>query len=187
MTAEKIIEQIKKDSEKEIKQILNEAEKQAANIIKDVKKEAEQESQKILLEGKNQSENLSKILVSKANQESKKQMMQAQEEIIEECFIKAHHSLSTLNKIQYKNIVTKLIKNGVKKLGKQCTILISRDIDKEIAKDMGLKISGSVETSGGIVLKSADGKITLDHTFDGILKRKKNDIRIKVGTLLFSE
>ena len=187
MTAEKIIEQIKKDSEKEKKQILNEAEKQANNIIKDIKKEADQESQKILLAGKKQSENLIKILVSKANQESKKDLMQAQEEIIEECFIKAHHSLSTLNKIQYRTLVTKLIKNGVKKLGKQCTILISRDIDKEIAKDMGLKISENVETSGGIILKSADGKITLDHTFDGILKRKKNDIRIKVGTLLFSE
>jgi vacuolar-type H+-ATPase subunit E/Vma4 len=186
MTAEKIIKQIKKDSEEEIKQILNEAKKQTTNIINAAKKEAEQEAQRILVEGKNQSENLSKILVSKASQDAKKKIMQVREVIIEECFIKAHHSLSTLNKTQYKNLVTKLIKNGVKKLGKQCIILVSRDIDKVIAEEMGLKISGTVETSGGVVLKSADGKITLDHTFDGILKRKKNDIRIKVGTLLFS-
>jgi vacuolar-type H+-ATPase subunit E/Vma4 len=186
MTAEKIIRQIKKDSEEDIKQILNEAKKQTTNIINDVKKEAEQEAQKILVDGKNQCENLIKILVSKASQDAKKEMMQVREEIIEECFIKAHHSLSTLNKTQYRNLVTKLIKNGVKKLGKQCIILVSRDIDKEIAEEMGLKISGTVETSGGVVLRSADEKITLDHTFDGILKRKKNDIRIKVGTLLFS-
>ncbi len=186
MTAEKIIRQIKKDSEEDIKQILNEAKKQTTNIINDAKKEAEQEAQKILVDGKNQCENLIKILVSKASQDAKKEMMQVREEIIEECFIKAHHSLSTLNKAQYRNLVTKLIKNGVKKLGKQCIILVSRDIDKEIAEEMGLKISGTVETSGGVVLRSADEKITLDHTFDGILKRKKNDIRIKVGTLLFS-
>jgi V/A-type H+-transporting ATPase subunit E len=187
MTAEKIIQQIKKDSEKEINQILNEAKSQASEIINESKKEAEQESKLILSEGKKQSENISKILVSKAGQDAKKEMMKAREEIIKECFIKAHHSLSTLNKEQYRTIVTKLIKNGVKKLGEQCTILVSRDIDNEIAEGMGLKISGTVETSGGVVLKSADGKITLDHTFDGILERKKNEIRIKVGMLLFPE
>jgi vacuolar-type H+-ATPase subunit E/Vma4 len=52
---------------------------------------------------------------------------------------------------------------------------------------MGLKISGNVETAGGVVLKSIDEKITLNHTFDGIIKRKKHDIRIKVGMMLFPE
>jgi V/A-type H+-transporting ATPase subunit E len=187
MTAEKIIQQINKDSEKEIKQILNEAKKQACEIIDNAKREAEQESNKILSEGKKQGENISKILISKAGQDAKKEMMNAREKIIKECFIKAHHSLSTLNKEQYRTLVTKLIKNGAKKLGEQCKILVSRDIDKEIAKDMGLKITGTVETSGGVVLKSADGKIILDHTFDGILERKRNEIRIKVGMLLFPE
>lgn len=187
MTAEKIIQQIKKDSEKEIKQILDETKKQASVIIKDAKKEAEQKSEKILSEGKKQSENIDKILVSKAGQDAKKEMMKARENIIEECFIKAHHRLSTLNEAQYRTLVTKLIKNGVKKLGEHCTILVSRNIDKEIAEDMEMKISGTIETSGGVVLKSADGKITLDHTIDGILKRKKNEIRIKIGMLLFPE
>jgi vacuolar-type H+-ATPase subunit E/Vma4 len=185
MTADKIIQQIRKDSKKEINQILNEAKKQATGIIKDAKKEAELESEKILSEGKKQSENISKILISKANQDAKKELMIIQEKIIEDCFIKAHHSLSILNEVRYKTIVTKLIKNGVKKLGQQCTLLVSRDIDKKIAEEMGLKISGNVETAGGVVLKSIDEKIMLDHTFDGILKRKKHDIRIKVGMLLF--
>ena len=187
MTAEKIIQQIKKDSEKEKNQILDEAKKQASIIIKEAKKQAKKESEKILSDGKKQSENIDKIMISKAGQEAKKEMMNAREKIIEECFIKAHHHLSTLNETKYRTIMTKLIKNGVKKLGKKCTILTSRDIDKEIAVNMGLKISGTVETSGGVILKSDDGKITLDHTFDGMLKRKKNEIRIKVGMLLFSE
>jgi vacuolar-type H+-ATPase subunit E/Vma4 len=187
MTAEKIIQQIKKDSEKEIEQILGEAKNQASSVIKDAKKEAEQESEKILSDGKKQSENITKILISKANQDVKKEIMNAREELIEECFIKAHHNLSTIDKSKYKTIVTKLMKDGTKKLGEQCTIRTSRDMDKEIAKELGLELSGSVEASGGIILQSADGKVTLDHTFDGILKRKKNEMRIKVGMLLFPE
>lgn len=186
MTAEKIIQQIKKDSNKEVKQILDDAKKQASIILKNINTEAEQESEIIISEGKKQCENISKIFISKANQDAKKDIMIAREKIIDDCFVKAHHYLSTFDKAKYKTIVTKLIKNGVKKLGRQCTVLTSRDIDKEIAQDMGLKISGSVEVSGGIILKSADGKITLDHTFDGILKRKRNEIRIKIGNLLFT-
>ena len=185
--AEKIIEQIKKDSEKEINQILKEAEKQTASIIDIARKEAQVESERILSNGKRQAENIKKILVSKASQDVKREIMKAREKIIEECFIKAHHKLSTLNEKEYKKIVTKLMEDGYKKLNEQCTIHTSRDIDREIAENMGLKITGTVETSGGIVLKSLDGRITLDHTFDGILQREKDKIRIKVGKLLFSK
>ena len=186
MTAEKIIEQIKKDSEKQIGQILKEAEKQANSIINTAKEEAEIESEEILSDGKKQSENIKKILVSKVHQDVKREIMKAQESIIEECFTKAQHKLSTLDEEKYKKIVSKLIKDGCEKLGGQCTVIISRDIDRKIAESMGLKIIGTLEASGGAVLKSDDGRIILNNTFDGILKREKDRMRIKVGKLLFS-
>ena len=187
MTAEKILEQIKKDSEKEIKQILKEAEKQKANIIDLARKEAKAESEKILSSGEKQSENIKRILLSKASQDAKREIMNAREKIIEECFTKAHHELSTLTENEYKKTVTKLIENGSKKLGGQCTIISSRSIDREIAEKRGLTITGNIEVSGGVILKSSDGKITLDNTFEGILDRKKDEIRRRVGKLLFSE
>jgi len=187
MTAEKILERIKKDSEKEIKQILKEAEKQISIIIKDAKEDAKQESDKILSDGKQQAENIKKIIISKASQDARREIMNAREKIIDECFIKAHHELSTLKGAEYKNVVKKLIEDGCNKLNGQCTVLISRDIDREIATSMGLQVIGTVETAGGIVIKSRDGRITLDHTFDGIMKRKKDEIRRKVGNLLFSD
>ncbi|UCD14530.1 MAG: V-type ATP synthase subunit E [Thermoplasmatales archaeon] len=187
MTAEKIIERIKKDSEKEIKQMLKEAENQASSIINDAKKEAEQESKKILSDGKQQSENVKKIILSKVNQEAKREIMNVREKIIEECFTKAHHKLSTLDEAEYKKIVTKLMDDGRKKLEGKCDIVVSRNIDRKIAENKGLNVIGRVETAGGIIIKSSDGRITLDHTFDGILKRKKYEIRRKVGRLLYIE
>ena len=187
MSAEKIIERINKDSEKEIKQILKDATKQASTIIADTKKDAEDEAKKILTAGEQQSEVVKKILLSKANQDIKRKIINEREKIIEECFTKAHHKLSTLNETEYKKTVTKLIEDGQKKLEGKCNILASREIDRVIAKNMGLKVVGRVETAGGIIIKSLDGRITLDHTFDGILKRKKDEIRRKVGRILFSE
>jgi vacuolar-type H+-ATPase subunit E/Vma4 len=186
MSAEKIIEQIKKDTEKEVKHIKQEAEKQAKTIIEFAKDKAKLEAEKILKNGIKQSENLKKILMAKANQEIKKEIMNAKEKIIGNCFTKAHHELSILKGEKYERIVRKLIKDGQEKLGRKCIVLITRDADKKIAKELGINVVGKIESSGGIILKSTDEKIILDHTFDGILKREKDKIRIKVGSLLFS-
>jgi V/A-type H+-transporting ATPase subunit E len=186
MTAEKIIEQIKKDSDIEINQILKKAKQQANDIIKESKEEAKLESEKILADGKKQADNIKRILISKANQDAKRELMNAKEKIIEECFTKAHHELSILKGQKYDKIVRKLIEDGRKKLGGAGSLFVSREAGKKIATELGLKIDGYIESSGGVVLKSTDGRITLDHTFDGILKRKKDKIRPTVGQILFS-
>ena len=112
--------------------------------------------------------------------------MNASETMIKECFTKAHHELSILKDKPYENLVKKLIIDGQKKLGDKCVVYVSRDADKKIAKDLGIDIAGNIESAGGVILKSSDGLVTLDHTFDGILKREKDKLRIKVGKLLFS-
>ena len=112
--------------------------------------------------------------------------MNAQEKIIDDCFTKAHHELSILKGKEYEKIVKKLIENGRRKLEGKCSLLVSREADKSIAEDLGIPVDGYVESSGGVILKSVDGRVTLDHTFDGILKREKAEIRRKVGKLLFS-
>ena len=186
MSAEKIIEQIKKDSEKEIRRIHNDAKKQAKIILETSKKEAEIEAEKILNEGKIKSENLKKILISKANQDAKRNIMNAREKIIEDCFTKAHSELSKLKGKKYNSIVKKLIEDGINKIGKNCAVLVSREEDRKIANELGVIVYGTVESSGGVVIKSSNGKIILDHTFEGIMKREKNKMRNEIGKLLFS-
>lgn len=187
MTAEKIIDRIKKDSEKEIKDILSNAKKQANSIINDAKNVANLESIKIIDEGKKQEENTRRILISKAKQDVKRDIMNANEKIIEDCFTKAHHELSIIKDPEYINIVKNLMEKGSKKIQGKCNVLVSRTLDKKIAEQLKLNITGKVETAGGIIIKSSDNKISLDYTFDGILKHKKDEIRRKVGKLLFSK
>ncbi len=186
MSVEKIIEQIKKDSNNVVEQILKEADKQANKIVNNAISKAKKESREILTNGKKQSESIKKILVSKANQNSKRKIIKVRESIIEECFEKAQRKLIKLEDEKYKKLITKLIKNGSKKLGGKCTVKTSRDIDKKIADELGIKVTEKIDATGGIILKSINGKITLDNTFEGILEREKDRIRIKVGKLLFS-
>lgn len=187
MSAEKIIEQIKKDSEKEIVEIKKEAEKEAQTIILTAKKQAKEEAEKIIENAKKQAENVHRIIVSKEHQNIKREIMNVKEEIIEDCFVKAHQKMSIVKEKEYEDTVSKYARSGIKKLGLDCSVLISRCEDKKIIERLGLKSSGNVEASGGIKIVSKDEKIILDYTFNGILRRHKDKIRNKVGKLLFSK
>ena len=186
MTAEQIIQQINKDAKSEITKIIRDAEQQAKHIIENARKEAEAESVNIRLDGEKQSENTKKILVAKAKQEIKHKIMNAKEKIIEESFVQAHSQLSKISEEHYKKIVSKLMENSKIKIGEDCKILVSRDIDKTIAKNLRLDVIGTIDALGGFVAESSDERIKLNNTFEGIIDRNKDKLRVKVGKILFS-
>jgi len=185
MSAEKIIERIKNDAEKQREQIIDEAEKQSKILLKTTKAQAEKDAESLLRNGQHESDNAKKILVSKAIQDVRKDMMNAKEEMIELCFSEALEKLGSLPDDQYRKFVVTLIRAGKKRLGEDCTVAVSGTIDSEIAKQEKVAVQGTVKSRGGIILHSADGTITIDNTFERVLNRKKDEIRIHVGKLLF--
>jgi V/A-type H+-transporting ATPase subunit E len=186
MSVETIIAQINQDAEQEISRINQEVKKKAQAILDAAKKDAQDQAEQLLAKGKQQSDNLKKILISKANQEAKRDLMRAKEDVIDECFAKAFEQLSNLPEKTYTSMVTRLIEQSRKKLGHIGSLLISQEIDKNIAKTMKIPVEGTIKATGGVVLQSPDKTVTLDNTFEGILKRNKDTIRNKVGKLLFS-
>ena len=186
MSLEKIIDQINLDAQKEINQILKEANIQADKILKDSIVKAEIQSKEIIFNGEKKCDSIKKIIISKENQNAKKIISRMKEEIIELCFDKSHIKLKQLNYKDYEKLVNRFIEEGIKKIGDKSIVKISKDIDKKIAQNFGLKVIGNTNSIGGIILISRDGKITLDNTFEGIIKREKDRIRIKVGKILFS-
>jgi len=185
MSVENIIDQIKLDTQKEINQILNEAKIQSDIIIKDSLGKAELKSKEILLNGKKKSDSIKKIIISKEKQNAKKILTQTKEEIIELCFDRAYLKLNNYNDKEYETIINKFIKEGIKEIGLDSNVKISKDIDKKIAENFGLKVIGKTKSIGGVILISSDGKKTLDNTIEGIIKREKNRIRIMIGKILF--
>ncbi|MBS3749058.1 MAG: hypothetical protein KGY65_03605 [Candidatus Thermoplasmatota archaeon] len=185
MTAETIINKIKTDAEKKAQDIKKEAEQKAKTIKQDATKKAKQHAQNMIDKGKQHAENRKKIMISQAHQNAKRKEMNAKENLIETCFQQAIDQLGNLDDNTYKNTVKQLMLQGKKQISGECNIKISRDLDEHIAKEIGVSITGKTEATGGIILSSKNGAITIDNTFEGILKREKQDIRVKIGNLLF--
>ncbi|MEF8878970.1 MAG: V-type ATP synthase subunit E family protein [Candidatus Thermoplasmatota archaeon] len=186
MSAEKIIEKIKKDSQRKTQEIINDAEQQAEEIKQKAKDEAKKQAEQIISNGEKKSKNIERINESKANQENKKKILDAKEEIINQCFQKAKEKLADLTEEEYKKIVKSYIENGKKQLDDNAKAWISRDVDKKIVEQEDIEVEKKIDAIGGIILKSADGKLTLDYTFENILQRDKDRLRVKIGKKLFS-
>jgi V/A-type H+/Na+-transporting ATPase subunit E len=187
MSAETIVNKIKSDAEQKGVEIKKEAEKQAQTIKEEATNNAKKHADEILEKGKEQAENKKKIMISQAHQNAKRNEMNAKEEIIESCFTNAIERLAKMDDVSYNKLVKQLIEHGKKQISGSCTVRVSSERDKKISEKLGIPVTGKTDATGGIILQSKDGTITIDNTFEGILKREKQEIRVKVGKLLFNE
>jgi V/A-type H+-transporting ATPase subunit E len=187
MSSQNLIKRIQDESQTEINRIHQQANQQAMQILSEARTQAKQEAALILERGKQQSETIIKILISKAHQEVNRTKMNAKDALIDDCFQQAHKKLAAFNSVQYRKIAAHLLDTGSKRIHNPGGVRISRDEDKELAQKKGLTVTGSQHTIGGMVIISNDGKLSIDNTFEGILQRKKQEIRTEVGKLLFTD
>lgn len=186
MSAETLILKIKNDAKKDAEKIIADAKKQSKQMIDDANNTAKEQANVIIEKGKIEQTNIKRIKISQAQQEAKRQIMQARETIIDECFTKALEQLKNIDDATYTQMIEALIKQASTQIPGSYSISTSRPLDKTIAQRHNIPVKGDIEASGGILLVSEDGRITINNTFEGILKRKKETIRVQVGKLLFS-
>jgi V/A-type H+-transporting ATPase subunit E len=95
---------------------------------------------------------------------------------------------------------TLIIEAGVTSGGKELEVLLNKqdstlplkldNLAKKISEKTGfktkLKLSKEkLEVIGGAIVRTADGKVIMDNTFDDILMRREKDLRSKIAEILF--
>lgn len=183
---EKLISQIEGDAQEKAEEIISKARKEAEEIIALAREEARKKAKGIKRDGKKAIDRVREKTLAAARRRARALKIQSKEEIIQECFEKAREHLKKMKGKEYEEIVTNLMKKGKEMLG-DCIVIPSRSEDKKIASKLDLKIQGSTNASGGIIMKSKDGSKELNYTFDALLESKKEELRVLVAGLLFKE
>jgi len=63
---------------------------------------------------------------------------------------------------------------------------ISKAVSEKTGNRTELKLSKErTKASGGVVVKSTDGKVILDNTFEAMLKRRERELCLKIARILF--
>ena len=195
MSLEKLLEKIQSDGEKKGKEIIAAAEKKATKILREtelkkdiLKKEyIERESAKI----KQEIEGKKAILQI----EARKKLLAKKQEALETVYQKAMAEITSLPTAPYQNFIEKRLFSLLEK-GDYEIIVAANDREK-ISKNfieglnqklkekkIGLKfVSFSPSIKNGFVLRQ--GNVEINSSLEEILKRKRGNLDIKLGKLLF--
>lgn len=205
MSAEKgaklLAEDILKEAEEKAATIIKEAKEQANAIIDAARINAEEEEKRKLAEATAKGQQIYREILAQAKVESKKEILKKKELLIKEAFKEAEerlrkHSLAA----EYKEDLIRITVNACKKLDATDLVITAnqRDlktlkssketIERELERgNRKIKISFGepIQTAGGVRVKTADGRIEVDETFEGIIQKQFELLRVKVAKILF--
>ena len=202
---QKIINEIEKSTEQKVSVILSEAEKKADAILNDAKKKAEEQERSILDRGEQEAQRESQRILAEARIRARREKVMAQEKVVQRSFEKASDILSTTAESQNAEVLKSLIKESVDASGalsfevlltsrdrglvtKDSLLEIVRQTDAGRGSDIESRISEEVlSCMGGVVVRSTDGKVRVDNTFEARLERFRDGIRMRVAKELFGQ
>ena len=198
--ASKITSRIEEDSEVEAQEILRDAQAKADEIIAQAKAEAKSVEDEIIQKGRHDAELINQRIIANAKLRAKKHGLDVKEKIIQNAFDEAEKRLEkiTLSK-EYQNILKSIIAEGVESIGgddvevvvrKEDVKLVNKAFLKELRKKLGVNITlseDSIKSLGGAIIRTRDGTIVVNNTFETRMRRMRDELRSKVAKILFEE
>jgi V/A-type H+-transporting ATPase subunit E len=194
--ATEILEDVKKEAEK----IIRDAEKEAQLILEKAKEEAEKTSTELLAEAQSKGEIEKRKTKSSTEVEIRNRFLQVKEELVNSAFNKTLARLNQFVKTEnYHDHLLKLIQEAVEKTDSSTLVIYVNSKDREwlshgnldeLSKKLKVKLTLADEAEtciGGCVLKTPDGKMSYDNTFESQLQELKLVLRIRVAELLFGK
>ncbi|MDP6459488.1 MAG: V-type ATP synthase subunit E family protein [Candidatus Hydrothermarchaeota archaeon] len=198
--ASKITSRIEEDSEVEAQEILRDFQAKADEIIAKTKAQAKSIEDEIIQKGRHDAELINQRIIANAKLQAKKHGLDVKEEIIQNAFDEAEKRLEkiTLSK-EYQNILKSIIAEGVESIGgddvevvvrKEDVKLVNKAFLKELRKKLGVNITlseDSIKSLGGAIIRTRDGTIVVNNTFETRMRRMRDELRSKVAKILFEE
>jgi vacuolar-type H+-ATPase subunit E/Vma4 len=201
-----ITEVILQEAQKSAEHIIQEAQKSAEEMLEKQRQLGVQranESARLLLKKAESEAELSKLnSMANAKIKAKWVILSKKETWIDNVLNEAKNELKILTQSKkYLPILEKLITEaGVILGGKELEVLLNEqdstlplkldDIAKEISEKTGFKTKLRLSEEkpkviGGAIVRTANGKVIMDNTFDDILVRREKDLRSKIAEILF--
>jgi V/A-type H+-transporting ATPase subunit E len=175
MGLEVVVEEIREIGQKEATAIRNEANEEARRILAaaeeratSIKQEAEAEVDRQVQQMEAQEVSAAKLLV-------RREVLNAQKELLEEVFNATKESISSLPATFHEKVIRELLKKVAKEIKDGvvfCNIRDQQAVESalsELKTLSGYSFGGIVEISGGVIVKSADGQLTVDLSYQTFL------------------
>lgn len=193
---DKIVQDIKKDSDTHISSILEETHKEETGIKGQSENEAAEKCAEIDRRAEEDAQAAKERALSSAALQKRREVLSAKQKIILEIIEKAKDSIHKMPDDEYFNIILKMVKKYAPKA--EGEIIFSETDKKRLpkkfekavdtaAKETGAKLTISKETrgiDGGFILSY--GGIEVNCSFEALFDAKHDEMQDKVNEILFS-
>jgi V/A-type H+-transporting ATPase subunit E len=180
--------------------LLDEALKSALKAIDEYELNADNAFDAIMLEGKKEAENVKRKMLGSAELQARNLQLSAYEEFFGGVIKDALEAISSLPRdSRYEKAMVALLRDAIAELdeGKYSVSCVAKDakavsdaleeVKEEFPRHELVLSRKHLDGAGGFVLKSKDGTIELDDTFEARLERMKPNIRKRVYERYFKE
>ncbi len=191
---DKILEQIKKESDETVSEKLDAARNRADSILEEARAEVKGECEHIESQGSRQAKEISQRAQSAAELYKRKAVLNEKQLIISEVFEKALEKLKSLSGSEYYNMVIKIaVKNALPREGK---IIFSKKDKENVPSDFEMRLNaqlkgGSLKVAeetrpidGGFILSY--GGVEQNCTFKALIDASRDSLADKVQEILFT-
>ena len=205
-STKKILERILEDANKKANIVIRDAQESAKKILENRRQSARQSAKKVVYSMLKRSENEAEVIRGKVATDIKRRagwvVLFEKERLITSVLNDVKNRLVNLQKTEeFLLVLEKLIVDaGTILEGGTLEVMLNENdlslplnlnkLEKKIADGTGvktqLKISKQQIKAVGVIVKTNDGKIFVDNTFEAILSRRERELRLKIARILFS-
>ena len=204
-STDKIIDQILKDAREEAKIIVEEAKRSTEMLLENRKQSARQSAEKDVISLLKRAEDKADIIRGKVATDIKRRarwiVLAEKERLVTNVLNDVKNRLVDLQKSEeFLPVLENLIVDAGTVLdGGTLEVMLNENdlslplklnkLEKKIADGTGvktrLKISKQQIKAVGVIVKTNDGKIFVDNTFEAILSRRERELKLKIANFVF--
>ena len=191
MALDDMLRAIEEEGDARCKQILDNAEVEAAEILKNAKEEAKRVREEYITRAEATMFGEKTRILSDAKLYVKKQVIQAKEKHIEDAFDSVASEFEAMRtRPEYASYFRRLLDETAANAEGNLVISVDRR-DEKVARDavaaagLDCELRTDISTLGGLKAITADGRIVLTNTIDSRLERAKQFLKPEVATKLF--
>ncbi|MHA1238184.1 MAG: V-type ATP synthase subunit E [Candidatus Odinarchaeia archaeon] len=200
---ESIVQKIIRDAEIQAQEIMQKAKETGKLFYEEAEKNIKKKIEESVNQGRKEAESIKERRIAEAKVYAKRRILDFKEKVIEDVFSRVYNELKKLTKTEkYKEILKGLLfKSALELGGGKLNVIITGEVNpitqqeldqiaQKIAEKTGVNTSlevltEQVDSIGGVKIRTSDGRIEVDNTFESILDRLREELRTKAAKILF--
>lgn len=194
-------DEILNDARKKAARAAKRAERDAKQVLGRAKKQADADAEKVLDAARQRAERQARSILATVEQEARRDRLEAQEAVLDGIFRQALGRAVGRKGYNYPRAMAALAAEGIRAMHADEVVLgfadgcagiatdeWLADVKRRAGRNVTIRVADQPEPiKGGLVVRSADGRLVYDNSFAVRLARRRPSLRREVAAMIYQE